>query len=170
MSELQLNNASVAVASQLHWLQPFIAHQPARLLAGLTEHYSLANRGNIPSQWQNFLEQKPQLSPLHPNRHFGVALNADAACNFDYFVGCEVGSFSNLAKPFVSHALQAGRAVVFPFEGHVSELAQFIDRIWTQWLPAADLALAGGKCIEYYSERFNLVTGQQGMEVWLPLQ
>jgi AraC family transcriptional regulator len=42
--------------------------------------------------------------------------------------------------------------------------------IWNQWLPASGLRAADAPNFERYDEKFDPLTGNGGLEIWLPVR
>lgn len=139
------------------------------LVAGLSEHYTEQTRKNIPALWEKFVPVAMKLpNRVEEHTSYGVSYNASEGCNFDYLAGVEVQSESDLPTGWKSLRIPASRYAVFTHSGHVSQLPQTIDTIWTKWAPDYGLKLAKTLCVECYTKEFNGQTG--GMEIWVPLE
>ncbi len=139
------------------------------LIAGLNEHYTLESRTNIPLQWERLLPCMNNIPGRVDNLSYGVCWNRGKDCSFDYLAGVEVRNTDNLPAEFSHIQLSEQRYAVFSHNQHVSLIAQTIDSIWSQWVPACGLEIADSPGFERYTEEFNINTGLGGMEIWIPL-
>jgi len=139
-------------------------------IAGVSEHYTMETRQNIPAHWQRFAPHLGKVPGQIGGSSYGVCLNAGADGSFDYLTGVEVEGVKNLPAGFTSTTLGPRRYAVFTHEGNVDVLPQAIDTIWTKWVPDAGLKIAAAPCFERYTEAFDPQRGQGGIEVWIPLE
>jgi AraC family transcriptional regulator len=62
---------------------------------------------------------------------------------------------------------------VFRHHGHVSELPEMLDAIWSSWLPASGYRAGripgAPDFFERYGEKFDPVAGRDDIEIWVPI-
>src|SRR6202041_3446361 len=140
------------------------------LIAGLGERYNHENGAGIPGQWQRFNQSVADIPGRIGPVAYGVCCNGDDAGNFDYIAGVEVSDFSDLPREFSSVRIPEQKYAVFTHRDHVSTIRRTIITIWNPWLPAAGLKAADAPNFERYDENFNPVTGDGGLEIWIPVK
>jgi AraC family transcriptional regulator len=140
------------------------------LVAGIGERYNLENGAGIPSQWQRFHQVMGDIPHRIGKAAYGVCCNGDDAGNFDYVAGVEVSDFSDLPRPFFRVRIPEQRFAVFTHRDHISTIRRTINTIWNQWLPASGLKVADAPNFERYDEKFDPVTGNGGLEIWVPVK
>ncbi|HEX5230778.1 MAG TPA: GyrI-like domain-containing protein, partial [Bradyrhizobium sp.] len=59
---------------------------------------------------------------------------------------------------------------VFAHRDHVSTIRRTINTIWNEWLPASGLKAADAPNFERYDANFDPVTGNGGLEIWIPVR
>jgi AraC family transcriptional regulator len=140
------------------------------LVAGLGGRYSSENGAGIPGQWQRFHQCVADIPNRIGKLAFGVCCNGDDAGNFDYIAGVEVSDFSDLPREFARVRIPEARYAVFTHRDHISTIRRTVNTIWNQWLPASGLKAADAPNFERYDENFNPLTGDGGLEIWVPVK
>ena len=140
------------------------------LVAGLGGRYSSENGAGIPGQWQRFHQCVADIPNRIGKLAFGVCCNGDDAGNFDYIAGVEVSDFSDLPREFARVRIPEARYAVFTHKDHISTIRRTVNTIWNQWLPASGLKAADAPSFERYDETFNPLTGDGGLEIWVPVK
>ena len=140
------------------------------LIAGLGERYNHENGAGIPGQWQRFNQSVADIPGRIGPVAYGVCCNGDDAGNFDYIAGVEVSDFSDLPREFSSVRIPEQRYAVFTHREHISTIRRTINTIWNHWLPASGLKAADAPTFERYDEKFDPVTGNGGLEIWVPVR
>ena len=140
------------------------------LVAGLAGRYSCENGAGIPGQWQRFHQCVADIPNRIGKLAFGVCCNGDDAGNFDYIAGVEVSDFSDLPREFARVRIPEQRYVVFTHKDHISTIRRTVNTIWNHWLPASGLKAADAPNFERYDENFNPLTGDGGLEIWVPVK
>jgi AraC family transcriptional regulator len=140
-------------------------------VAGLTGHYAADQTANIPSQWQRF---GPWLGHIdgqtgEPDTTYGVCYNANDE-GVDYLSGVEVGPSANLPTEFAELDIAAQTYAVFPHTGHISGLRSTWDAVWNKWIPESGLNVLAEPFYEKYGPSFDGVTGEGGLEIWIPIK
>jgi AraC family transcriptional regulator len=140
------------------------------LIAGLSERYNHENGAGIPGQWQRFNQSVENIPSRIGKVAYGVCCNGDDAGNFDYIAGVEVSDFSDLPREFASVRIPEQKYAVFTHREHISTIRRTINTIWNQWLPASGLKAADAPNFERYDEKFDPLTGNGGLEIWVPVK
>jgi AraC family transcriptional regulator len=140
------------------------------LVAGIGERYSCENGAGIPGQWQRFHQLVARIPGRIGPVAYGVCCNGDDAGNFDYIAGVQVLDFSDLPREFSSVRIPEQRYAVFTHREHISTIRRTINTIWNHWLPASGLKAADAPNFERYDENFDPLTGNGGLEIWIPVR
>jgi AraC family transcriptional regulator len=140
------------------------------LVAGLGERYTWESGAAIPGQWQRFQQAVPDIPSRIGRVAYGVCCNGDDAGNFDYIAGVEVSDFSDLPREFAKVRIPEQRYAVFTHKDHISTIRRTVNTIWNAWLPASGLKAADAPNFERYGENFDPVTGNGGLEIWVPVR
>jgi AraC family transcriptional regulator len=140
------------------------------LIAGLGGRYTFETNQGIPRQWERFLPYIGNIPGQVGRTAYGVCCNADGAGNFDYIAGVEVPDFSDLPREFARVRIPEQRYAVFTHRDHISTIRRTISTIWNHWLPASGLKAADAPSFERYDEKFDPLTGNGGLEIWVPVR
>jgi AraC family transcriptional regulator len=140
------------------------------LVAGVGERYNHENGAGIPGQWQRFHHVVGDIPGRLGKVAYGVCCNGDDAGNFDYIAGVEVSDFSDLPREFAKVRIPEQRYAVFTHADHISTIRRTVNTIWNHWLPASGLKAADAPSFERYDERFDPLTGNGGLEIWVPVR
>jgi len=142
----------------------------AMLIAGVGERISCDNGAGIPAQWQRFHQTIDDVPARVGNVAYGVCCNGDDAGNFDYIAGVEVADFSDLPREFSRVRIPAQKYAVFTHSDHISTIRRTVSTIWNHWLPASGHEVADAPNFERYDEKFDPLTGNGGLEIWVPIK
>jgi AraC family transcriptional regulator len=140
------------------------------LVAGIGERISCENGAAIPGQWQRFHQSVANIPGRIGKVAYGVCCNGDDAGNFDYIAGVEVSDFSDLPREFSTVRIPEQRYAVFTHRDHISGIRRTVNTIWNQWLPGSGLKAADAPNFERYDEKFDPLTGNGGLEIWVPIK
>jgi AraC family transcriptional regulator len=140
------------------------------LVAGIGERYTCETSAAIPSQWQRFSQSVENIPGRIGKVAYGVCCNADDAGNFDYIAGVEVADFSDLPREFSKVRIPEQRYAVFTHREHISSIRRTVNTIWNHWLPSSGLKVADAPNFERYDENFDGLTGNGGLEIWVPVK
>jgi AraC family transcriptional regulator len=140
------------------------------LVAGLGERISQENSAGIPGLWRRFHQSVANIPGRIGKVAYGVCCNGDDAGNFDYIAGVEVSDFSDLPREFSRVRIPEQRYAVFTHRDHISTIRRTVNTIWNHWLPASGLKAADAPNFERYDENFDPLTGDGGLEIWVPVQ
>jgi len=84
--------------------------------------------------------------------------------------GVEVTDFSDLPREFQSVRIPEQKYAVFTHAEHISTIRRTVNTIWNHWLPGSDMKAADAPNFERYDEKFDPVTGNGGLEIWIPVR
>ena len=144
---------------------------PAMTLAGVSQHYTASQTAAIPALWQKF---SPWLGHIDaqvgdPYTTYGVCYN-QGDDGLDYMCAVEVSDAAPLPAEFARVALPSRTYAVFPHTGHISGIRNTWMQVWDNWLPASGLKVVPEPFFEKYGPEFNGMTGEGGLEIWVPVQ
>src|ERR1700726_2952752 len=140
------------------------------LVAGIGERYNHENGAGIPGQWQRFNQSVENIPDRVGQVAYGVCCNGDDAGNFDYISGVEVSDFSDLPHEFSRVRIPEAKYAVFTHRDHISTIRRSVNTIWNHWLPASGFKVAHAPNFERYDEKFDPLTGNGGLEIWIPVR
>src|SRR3984893_9421073 len=140
------------------------------LIAGLGERYTWEAGAAIPGQWQRFHPSVQNFPGRIGKVAYGVCCNGDDAGNYDYIAGVEVADFSDLPREFSRVRIPEQKYAVFSHSEHISSIRRTVNTIWNHWLPASGMKAADAPNFERYDERFDPLTGDGGLEIWIPVR
>jgi len=141
------------------------------LVAGLGERITHDNQGaGIPNQWQRFHQSVDNIPGRIGQVAYGVCCNGDDAGNFDYIAGVEVTDFSDLPREFSRVRIPEQKYAVFTHSEHISTIRRTVNTIWNHWLPMSGMKAADAPNFERYDEKFDPLTGDGGLEIWIPVK
>ena len=140
------------------------------LVAGVGERYTCETSAAIPGQWQRFHQSVENIPGRIGQVAYGVCCNSDDAGNFDYIAGVEVADFSDLPREFSRVRIPEAKYAVFTHSDHISTIRRTVNTIWNHWLPASGLKAADAPNFERYDENFDPLTGNGGLEIWIPVR
>jgi AraC family transcriptional regulator len=140
------------------------------LVAGVGERYTWESGAAIPGQWQRFRQKVDEIADRVGKVAYGVCCNGDDSGNFDYVAGVEVSDFSDLRREFSRVRIPEQRYAVFSHKDHISTIRRTVNTIWNHWLPASGLKAADAPGFERYDENFDPLTGNGGLEIWVPIR
>jgi AraC family transcriptional regulator len=171
LDNLQLREPITMDSTLIDDLQPpRFATGKALLVAGVGERYTCESGAAIPGQWQRFHQVVDSIPGRIGKVAYGVCCNGDDAGNFDYIAGVEVADFSDLPREFSRARIPEARYAVFSHRDHISTIRRTVNTIWNQWLPASGLQAADAPNFERYDENFDPLTGNGGLEIWIPVK
>jgi hypothetical protein len=72
--------------------------------------------------------------------------------------------------PKVGQTRSSDRYAVFTHKDHISTIRRAINTVWNHWLPASRLKAADAPNFERYDGNFDPLTGNGGLEIWIPVR
>jgi AraC family transcriptional regulator len=172
LDKLRLQEPIKMDSTALDHLKPprFETSKPL-LVAGLGERITHDNQGaGIPNQWQRFHQSVDNIPGRIGKVAYGVCCNGDDAGNFDYIAGVEVTDFSDLPREFSRVRIPEQKYAVFTHSEHISTIRRTVNTIWNHWLPMSGMKAADAPNFERYDEKFNPLSGDGGLEIWIPVK
>ncbi len=171
LDTLQLQEPITMDSTAIDNLQPprFETGKPL-LVAGVGERYTWESGAAIPGQWQRFHQKVDEIPDRVGKVAYGVCCNGDDSGNFDYIAGVEVSDFSDLPREFSRVRIPEQRYAVFSHKDHISTIRRTVNTVWNHWLPASGLKAADAPSFERYDENFDPLTGNGGLEIWVPIR
>src|ERR1700722_19621052 len=171
LDNLQLQEPIVMDSTALDHLKPS-RFQTGKtfLVAGLGERYACEPRAAVPGQWHRFHQSMHNIPGRVGQVAYGVCCNGDDAGNFDYIAGVEVTDFSDLPREFARVRIPEQKYAVFTHGEHISTIRRTVNTIWNHWLPASGLKVADAPNFERYDTNFDPITGNGGLEIWVPVK
>ncbi len=167
LQEPILMTHTVIDTSSPHSLKP----GRAMLIGGLSGSYTPETSAAIPALWQSFVQWLPDV-PGRTGEAFttyGLAYS-QTDTSFDYMAGVEVDAKADLPEGFTKVALKPLTYAVFPHTGHISGIRSTWAAIWDKWLPESGLKALPEPVFEKYGPNFNGMTGEGGLELWVPVE
>jgi AraC family transcriptional regulator len=149
---------------------PRFVNSKARLIVGISEHYSCESSAGIPAQWQRFLPHFGNVPGQIGRKAYGVNYNHDELENFDYLCGVEVPDFTRVPQGWAHVRIPEHRYAVFTHSEHISTIRRTWNTIWNSWFPGSGHEVADAPYFELYGESFNSQTGAGGLEIWVPIR
>jgi AraC family transcriptional regulator len=151
---------------------PRFEERPAFLIAGLSGRYTFETNHGIPAQWQRFNAEFNGHIPNVRNAgvYYGLSHNFDDDGHFDYACGQEVAKFADVPEPLARISIAAHRYAVFTHAGHISMIGRTHYTIWATWARESDHAPVEMLNFELYDERFDPMTGNGAVEIWVPVK
>jgi AraC family transcriptional regulator len=172
LDHLKLQEPILMESSALdHLKPPRFETGKAMLVAGIGDRINHQNNGaGIPGQWQQFNQKRGEIPDRVGMLSYGVCCNGDDSGNFDYIAGVEVSDFSDLPREFARVRIPEQKYAVFTHDEHISTIRRTVNTIWTHWLPVSGFKAADAPSFERYDEKFDPLTGNGGLEIWIPVR
>jgi len=148
---------------------PRLVHNKPLLVAGVAERFSQDNGAGIPALWRRFHQTVSDIPARVGNAAYGVCCNGDDVGNFDYIAGVAVLDYSDLPRAFARVRIPAATFAVFSHVEHISAIRRTVSTIWNHWLPSSGYTVADAPFFERYDARFDPLTGNGGLEIWMPI-
>ena len=141
------------------------------LVAGIGERYTLRTAAPpFPASGSAFISRSTDIPARIGKVAYGVCCNGDDSGNFDYIAGVEVADFSDLPREFARVRIPEQKYAVFTHAEHISTIRRTVNTIWNHWLPASGMKAADAPNFERYDEKFDPLTGNGGLEIWIPVR
>jgi len=124
-------------------------------------------RIGIPEQWAEF-EQWLPLPGQQGQVSYGVMCQ-ETGDGFEYMTGVEVSDFLDAPAELGRMRMPSQHYAVFAHTGSIETVGETWRAVMEEWLPRAAWADAHTPPFERYDERFDSVTGQGELELWIPV-
>ncbi len=147
---------------------PTITRSEPLSLIGHSRTHTFAGAAEIPGQWQAFGPHMNTIPGRLGKATYGV-IHAASDESFDYLAGVAVAPGTVAPNGMIRLDLPARAYAVFRHPGHVSEIRQVCNTIWSEWLPGSEFQAFEGPWFECYPPPFDPQTGVGGFEVWIPV-
>jgi predicted transcriptional regulator YdeE len=143
-------------------------HGRPMLFAGIRRKHAFASMGEgIPRQWDDFVKLGELPGQIGTNG-YGAICGADPkAQTMEYMCAYEVQSFDAVPKDLGRLRVPAARYAVFLHEGNVATIQDTWKQIFAIWLPTSGMQSNETPDFEVYGERFDGVSGEGGVEIWV---
>lgn len=140
-------------------------------LVGLSRRYAYRDVGGIPAQWTDFQPHEGTLGE-RPGLWYGLCDQYnEAEGSFRYTVAVAVDDPREVPGGLEVIRLPAQTYLAFSHKGHIAELRQTMEAIWSQYLPSSPCKADGDQPLfELYDEKFDSRTGLGGLEIWIPVR
>ena len=171
LDQLRLQEPIKMDSTALDHLEPPRFEPPSRCSSPVSANASPTTTGaGIPNQWQRFHQSVDDIPGRIGKVAYGVCCNGDDAGNFDYIAGVEVTDFSDLPREFSRVRIPEQKYAVFTHGEHISTIRRTVNTIWNHWLPMSGMKAADAPNFERYDEKFDPLTGDGGLEIWIPVK
>lgn len=171
VNNLQLMEAIAMSSEPLLVDPPRFETSKVLLVAGLNQRYGgCESAAGIPSQWQRFTRFLGEIAGQIGSTTYGVCYNTDDEGGMDYLTGVEVRDFSGMPAEFAYLRVPAMKYAVFLHRQHISMIRGTWNAIWNGWLPQSGHEVADAPIVERYDQRFDPLSGNGEVELWVPLQ
>ena len=137
-------------------------------LIGFSRLYKFEEVASIPDQWQSFAPLIAQVSNESHPVTYGAIYHSDDD-SFEYLSGVESAGTQGTPQNMARLSLRPQSYLVFSHPGHVANLRETCDAIWSDWLPASGKTVLDSPWFERYGPDFNPMTGAGGLEIWIPV-
>ncbi len=137
-------------------------------IVGFSRYYPFEKVGEISDQWQSFTPMIPRVSSREKTIGYGIIYNGSDS-GFDYLSGVELPKGTDSPDNLVRLDLAPQCYAVFAHNGHLAGLRDTCDAIWSDWLPSASKSVVAAPWFERYGESFDAITGEGGLEIWIPV-
>ena len=149
---------------------PRIVHRPILRLVGLSDRYTQDSTFRIPALWERFMAALGTVPGRVGERAYGASYNFDAEGGFDYMAGVEVASSAVVGGELSLLVIPDAPYAVFTHRGHISVIGRTWAEIQVHGLREAGLRAANAPAFELYDERFDALTGEGVVEIWVPVE
>ena len=129
--------------------------------------------GDLPKAWGEFFEAaKGKFNPEHMNS-YGLSDNMRMTEElFDYTIGMEKESYTEIPEGFEEIKLPANKYAVYTFKGKIEgdNISKFIGYIYMKWMPEEKLECIPEYSFEYYDERWIDDSDESELDIYVPIK
>ncbi|MEN6370874.1 MAG: GyrI-like domain-containing protein [Armatimonadota bacterium] len=158
-------------------MQPKIVSRNEIKLAGI-QYIGSNQNGEIPRLWdEQFLPRMNELeNVVNGDVCYGLCecmCKGECKCgqgaDFYYIAAMEVSNFDEIPAGMATKTVPAAKYAVFTHKGPVSKLHETFQKIYTEWIPASGVEIAGNYNFEYYGECFDNSENSL-MDIYVPVK
>ncbi|MBV7380202.1 GyrI-like domain-containing protein [Maritimibacter dapengensis] len=150
--------------------EPDILMVSAKTLVGLADDYDMSRRGEIPQLYEKFFALRGEMQTVISPVLYGVSMDARPDGSFRYGVGVEIDDADAPQPEGTCHIhLSAGTYARFCLRTPMTEMPQYFDKVFAEWLPSSGFAPREGAVFELYPEDSNPDNGTMSYEIWVPV-
>ena len=128
---------------------------------------------DLPKAWGEFFEAaEGKYKPEHMNSYgFSDNMRMDAEL-FDYTIGMEKESYTEIPEGFEEVKIPANKYAVYTFKGKIESdnVSKFIEDIYMKWMPEEKLECSAGYSFEYYDERWADESDDSEFDIYVPIK
>lgn len=146
-----------------------VTSSSALTLAGRNGTFPIGPGPGIMALWESFMEDFGKITGQVGFKAYGVCHNFDGAGHMDYMAAVQVANAGNVPGYLHTLIIPARKVAVFTHEGGLDSISQTWGKIFSDWLPAAKLAVAPGPQFEVYSEDFDPDAAGGSIEIHIPV-
>jgi AraC family transcriptional regulator len=158
-------------------LEPELAWQPERLLAGLdTRFYSVDSEKNnlgdkLPPLWNTFLARLPEIANAVPGMCYGVVRQTQAKTDeLEYTAAIAVDREAPLPPGMIHVRVPAARYARFAHRGAAARIDHTVNYIYSSWLASSRLRHTYGADLELYDARYHPTSEDSLMHYAIPVE
>lgn len=128
-------------------------------------------KGQIMQLWQEFLPRSVEIkNSLDKGVFYGFQGMVDGSDSV-YIACTEVSTFDDVPEGMVSWTIPAGKYAVFTCKGIPESLDDtFDEKLYTNWLPSAELEPSANYYVEIYDQRFRPGSEDSEVDLWVPVK
>lgn len=158
-------------------MEPKIVSRDEIKLIGI-QYIGANQNGEIPKLWgEQFLPRMGELKNVVGEQVcYGLCecmCKGECKCgqgsDFLYIAAREVSHFDEVPEEMVTKTVPAAKYAVFTHKGPVSTLQDTFQKIYTEWIPASGLVIAGNYNFEHYGECFDNSENSL-MDIYVPVK
>lgn len=150
--------------------EPEMIEAAPKVLVGLSDNYDMTRRGEIPQLYERFFALRPEMQTVISPVLYGVSMDARPDGSFRYGVGVEIDDMdAPQPKGACYMNLTGGTYARFCLRTQMTEMPQYFDKVFWEWLPASSFVMREGAVFELYPEDSNPENGAMDYEIWVPV-
>ncbi len=164
----------IVMSTPIEWVPrgPEYRQRESFTVAGLSIDCTQQNKSLIPDLWSRFSPLLGDIAGQVGYRTYGLCIPTDE-CDLRYMAAVEVDP--SIHSGGEGHGLSlyqvpAERYAVFTVEGSVDLIQPAFAYIFGQWFAQSNYESTGSSDFELYDERFNPITNDGVVEIWVPIR
>ncbi len=127
----------------------------------------------IPKLWDEYLKRQTEIQSRVNQSYFGVCFGGDESNSHPdeclYMASSEVKDDTQIPNGMISKTIPAGEYAVFTHKGHLKNLEYTMNYIMGSWLQKSGRKLRDAPDLEYYDHRFNFVSANSEIDIYIPI-